>query len=119
MAYDADCGPCTRFKEVVQVLDRYHRVDFLSLINADQMGLLDSIPQSLKYKSFHLISPNGSIWSGAEALPILVNLFPLGKSMSKVFMTTPIGKRITEFVYLKFSKLHDSGSCKSQYQKTK
>lgn len=112
MAYDAECGPCTRFKELVRVLDRYHRIDFLSLTKADQLGKLDPIPQSLKYRSFHMISPTGNIWSGAEALPVMVRLLPLGKPMSKVFMTTPVGKRMTELLYTKFSKLHDSGSCK-------
>jgi len=59
LAYDADCGPCIRFKHVVDILDKYEKIDFISLVKADQEGLLDKIPIHQRYKSFHLIFPKG------------------------------------------------------------
>lgn len=44
LAYDANCGPCTRFRHIVDILDKYERIDFISLTKADQEGLLDKIP---------------------------------------------------------------------------
>jgi len=40
LAYDADCGPCTRFAFVVDILDKHEKIEFISLTNADQKGLL-------------------------------------------------------------------------------
>jgi predicted DCC family thiol-disulfide oxidoreductase YuxK len=116
IAYDADCGPCTRFKNAVDILDRYNRLDFLSLSKADELGLLDKIPQSLKYASFHLISPSGDVISGADALPHLIGLFPLGRPISKGITLLPGAKRMTRFVYSAFSRLRESGSCKFHYE---
>jgi len=58
LAYDADCGPCTRFRHAVDIFDIYQKINFISLAEADQKGLLEKIPASMRYKSFHLISPN-------------------------------------------------------------
>lgn len=112
MAYDADCGPCTSFKRLVDFLDVYHVIDFMSLIDADKLGLLDSIPKSMRFNSFHLISPAGDIRSGSEALYDLIALFPLGSYMSKLLVLIPGGKRMTRFLYDTFSKLHNSSSCR-------
>ncbi len=49
-------------------------IHFVSLTEADKSGLLDQIPQSIRFKSFHLISPSGDIQSGAEALIDLITL---------------------------------------------
>lgn len=119
MAYDADCGPCMRFKYIVDFLDAYHRIDFLSLTKADELGLLNRIPQSLRYTSFHLVSHTGRIWSGAEALLVLIDLLPLGSHISKIIALAPGGERITKFVYSKFSRIHGTGSCKSHITKRK
>ena len=44
LAYDSDCGPCTRFRHIVEILDKYERIDFVLLTKADEEGLLDEIP---------------------------------------------------------------------------
>ena len=57
LAYDADCGPCTKFANAVDILDKYEKIEFIPLTKADQKGLLAKIPAPLRYKSFHLILP--------------------------------------------------------------
>jgi len=44
LAYDSDCGPCTRFRHIVEILDKYERIDFVLLTKADEECLLDEIP---------------------------------------------------------------------------
>lgn len=111
MVYDADCGPCRRFKHFVDFLDIDNQIDFVPLTQAEEFGLLNRIPQYLRYKSFHLISPTGDIHSGAEAIPHLINLFPLGHYISKLIVLTPGGKRIMTSIYSTFSRFHDCSSC--------
>lgn len=109
--YDADCGPCTRFKRSIDLLDAHNRLDFMSLVEADDTGFLDSIPANLRHRSFHLISPTGSAYSAAKALPELVRLLPSGRLFYELMVRAPGGLRAVDFVYSVASRLHDSGSC--------
>jgi len=112
LAYDADCGPCTKFSHIVDAIDRQGKIDFISLVNADQKGLLDSIPPNLRYKSFHLIFfPGGVAKSGAEGFLELIAILPAGKIISSIINYFPGGKRIVRFIYGRFSKLHSVRSC--------
>ena len=111
LAYDADCGSCTRFMHVVDFLDKYEKIDFISLTRADQQGLLDKISAPLRYKSFHLIFPDGETKSGSEALLDLITILPLGRVISLIINYFPGGKQIMRFIYNRFSRLHDMGSC--------
>jgi predicted DCC family thiol-disulfide oxidoreductase YuxK len=111
LAYDANCGPCTKFKHIVDILDKYERIDFISLTKADQEGLLDKIPVHQRHKSFHLIFPKGDAKSGSEALLDLIVILPGGKIISPIINYFPGGKKAVGFIYKTFSRLHDRGSC--------
>jgi predicted DCC family thiol-disulfide oxidoreductase YuxK len=112
LAYDADCGPCTKFSYAVDILDKHEKIDFISLTKADQKGLLDKISAPLRYKSFHLIFPNGEIKSGSEALIELVAILPGGRIISPIINYLPGGKQFVHFIYTKASRLHDGTSCR-------
>jgi predicted DCC family thiol-disulfide oxidoreductase YuxK len=112
LAYDADCGPCTRFAHIVDSLDKNEKIDFISLTVADQQGMLDKISAPLRYRSFHLISPTGEAKSGSDALLKLISILPGGKIISPIIDYFPGAKLVVRFIYNKFSKLHDSGSCR-------
>jgi hypothetical protein len=75
-------APSTRFRNLVDILDNYEKIDFMSLTEADQKGLLDVIPAPLRYESFRLIFPNGEAKSGSEALLELIVILPGGKMIS-------------------------------------
>ena len=111
LAYDANCGPCTKFKRIVDILDKYERIDFISLTKADQERLLDKIPVHQRYKSFHLIFPNGDSKSGSDALLELIAILPGSKILSPIINYFPGGKKAVQFIYKRFSRLHDRGSC--------
>jgi predicted DCC family thiol-disulfide oxidoreductase YuxK len=112
LAYDADCGPCTSFKHFVHFIDTQRQVDFISLIEADETGLLDKIPRSARHASFHLVFPDGEILSGSSAIPSLIELLPHGKTISRVITSTPGGPGSIAFVYAWLARLHDRGSCR-------
>jgi predicted DCC family thiol-disulfide oxidoreductase YuxK len=111
LAYDVDCGPCTRFKRIVELLDARHRIDFLSLHKADKLGLLKGIPRPMRYTSFHLICQDGEILSGADGLVRLVAILPLGNQISKLIALTPGGEWMIKLLYKTFSRLHNSPTC--------
>ncbi len=109
--YDADCGPCSRFKRAIDFLDAYGRLEYSSLMEADEEGVLNGIPHNLRHRSFHLISPAGMVLSGAKALSSLIGLLPSGRAISKFIFLTPGGVSTMSFVYSVFSRLHNTGSC--------
>jgi predicted DCC family thiol-disulfide oxidoreductase YuxK len=111
LAYDANCGPCTKFKRIVDILDKYEKIDFISLTKAHRKGLLDKIPVHQRYKSFHLIFPKGDAKSGSEALLELILILPGGKIISQIINYFPGGKKAVGFIYNRFSRLHDKSSC--------
>ena len=113
LAYDVDCGPCRRFKEIVDFMDPKGRIAFLSLNEADDLGLLERVPRPKRHTSFHLIFSDGGVKSAAEAIPSVVRLFPMGVLLSKGLLV-PGGRRMVAGVYSIFSRLHDSGSCRYQ-----
>ena len=113
LAYDVDCGPCRRFKEIVDFMDPKERIAFLSLNEADDLGLLERVPRPKRHTSFHLIFSDGGVKSGAEAIPSVIRLFPMGVLFSKGLLA-PGGRRMVAGVYSIFSRLHDSGSCRYQ-----
>ena len=100
-----------KFRHIVDILDKYERIDFISLTKADQESLLDKIPVHQRYKSFHLISPKGEPKSGSEALLELIIILPGGKIISPLINYFPGGKKAVRFIYKRFSRLHDRGSC--------
>ena len=110
LAYDADCGPCSRFKRVVGVLDSRRRIAPISLARADADGILDGVPASRRHSSFHLVAPDGQVLSGAAAIPALVRMLPGGRIPSLMLMAPGV-PRAVRFVYQTLSRLHDSRSC--------
>lgn len=112
LAYDADCGPCTRFKAVVDFLDARGLIEFASLRQAEQEGTLDVIDSSLRYGSFHLIERGQGARSGADALlPLVKVLFPGSGAVSKALEDIPGCRRAISFGYSVVLRLHDSGAC--------
>jgi predicted DCC family thiol-disulfide oxidoreductase YuxK len=112
LVHDADCGPCTRFKQGVDFLDLHGMIGFVSIDRTQESGLLDGVPEARRHRSFHLILPNKRVESGAEALPTLMGLLPSGSAISTIVKSAPGGLTMLAFVYSIASRLHEVGSCR-------
>jgi predicted DCC family thiol-disulfide oxidoreductase YuxK len=117
LAYDASCGPCSRFKGLVEFLDARRRIAFVSLEEADKSGALEGVPPSLRYRSFHLLRPRegrvdgGGVRSGSDALLPLLRLLPGGDLAARFVEAAPGAEGAVSFAYSALSRLHDTGSC--------
>jgi predicted DCC family thiol-disulfide oxidoreductase YuxK len=112
LAYDAGCGPCSRFKAVVDFLDARGTIEFASLKQAEEVGALETINPSLRHRSFHLIASGQRALSGADALlPLVRLLLPGGGVVSTALETLPGCRRAISFGYSALSRLHDAGAC--------
>ena len=113
LVYDADCGPCTDFRRLVSFFDIRKRMSYVGLVEADREGLLRSIPAAERFRSFHLIGPNGDVESGTEALPTLLGLLPGGTVSSRLSLNPPVAAAIVG-LYSTLSRLHGTAGCKNQ-----
>jgi predicted DCC family thiol-disulfide oxidoreductase YuxK len=111
LVYDANCGPCTRFKRIIDFLDTHDRFRYDSLLRSDELGLLDSVPMAERHRSFHIISPEGRVSSGVLAIPTLLGQLPLGGIACALVSKAPGGMRLVNLVYSTFSRLHENSSC--------
>ncbi|HYY90454.1 MAG TPA: DCC1-like thiol-disulfide oxidoreductase family protein [Candidatus Dormibacteraeota bacterium] len=112
--YDADCGLCTRFKKSLDLLDVHGNLEFVSIDRAEEIGLLDSLPDARRHSSFHLVLPDNRVESGENALPTLIRLLPAGRVVVKMIVSAPKGQKLLNFVYSTVTRLHEVGSCKMQ-----
>ena len=111
LVYDADCGPCTKFRGAVGFLDPGRRMGYAGLAEAEREGLLDAVPRGRRRSSFHLVGPPGEVLSGADALPALLAQLPGGPLSSAALARCPPAFASAAFVYGVFSRLHGTGRC--------
>lgn len=111
LVFDSDCGRCTRFKNVVSILDTRGRMRYVGLSEADASGLLDAVPVDLRRRSFHLISPSGEVKSGPSAFPDLARLLPSGGLSARLLEQSVPVSWVCARIYLVLSWLHDARAC--------
>ena len=110
LAYDSDCGICTRFRNMVAFLDAKHKLEFTDLKDADSLGLLEGVPPAKRYASFHVVDTQGEGKSGAEALPTLSLHLP-GGGISGAIFSSPLPFKTIRFAYNALSRMHGTGAC--------
>jgi predicted DCC family thiol-disulfide oxidoreductase YuxK len=111
LAYDAGCGPCSKFRAVVGFLDARRIVDFVDIEDAERSGLLDGVPQAHRYASFHVVSQDDTVAgtkgvaSGSAAILPLVRALSPHASMV-VGRVSSLGAAL-QFGYTTLSRLHN------------
>ncbi len=82
--YDDDCGFCRWC--VVQLLawdDRGQRLLRPAAIQSDRgAALLASIPETDRLKTAHVVGPDGTVYSGGDAAPVVADLLPAGAPLA-------------------------------------
>ena len=112
LAYDAECGACTRFKSLVEFLDGRRCIGFVSLREAEANGELDSIGPAARYASFHLLRKGKKAVSGDDAvLPLARALLPGGTQFPDAIERVPVLRAFVSFGYSAVSRLHGLPSC--------
>ena len=74
LVYDDSCSLCRAWKNLLVGVDAGRHLKPISIQNAGKLGLLKGIPPSEHYKSFHLVTHDGSVISAGKAIPVLLRL---------------------------------------------
>ena len=94
--YDADCGFCRWSADKILAWDLHHRLRPVALQDPEADGLLSSIERERRMASWHLVTPDGRIFSAGAAVPELMRLLPGGFPAAFIAGLAP---RPTEMAY--------------------
>jgi predicted DCC family thiol-disulfide oxidoreductase YuxK len=82
--YDEDCGFRRWGVDRLLRLDRRRELEAVPIQRAEGADLLSSMTADDRLESWHVRSPGGRIWSGGEAMPVILRLLPAGKGPARV-----------------------------------
>lgn len=99
LLYDDECGMCRAFARIVGALDLHRRMTRVPFAHPKASVLLNSLPLSEQYRSFHLVLPTGRIHSAGAGVPAVVGLLPTGAVVSKLLARAPQLLRTIRYLY--------------------
>jgi predicted DCC family thiol-disulfide oxidoreductase YuxK len=87
--YDADCDFCRWGIDRLLRLDGKHLLRAVPIQSAEGNELLLPMPPGDRLESWHVRSPDGRLWSGGDAVPVVLRLLPGGKGLAWVATRSP------------------------------
>ena len=94
--YDADCGFCRWSLDKLLAWDGEGRLRPDALQSAEPDELLPGMSEKEKMASWHLVAPEGRVWSAGAAAAPIARLLPKGAPIAFLAETFP---RLTERAY--------------------
>lgn len=82
LLYDEDCGICSALTRVIRALDWRHRIS-IRPIQASR-DLLRGIPEERHLDAFHVLSPDGDVSTGGQAVPALLGALPVFSGLARL-----------------------------------
>jgi predicted DCC family thiol-disulfide oxidoreductase YuxK len=76
--YDRDCGFCRWTLAQILRFDSARRLRPLPIQSPEGQRLLGGVPEADRLSSWHLVTPDGAVRSGAEGFPGLFSRLPAG-----------------------------------------
>ena len=103
--FDNDCGFCRWSLSMILSWDRHDRLRPVALQSPEADDLLKGMDTEQKMASWHLVAPDGRIYSGGEALSPMASLLPDGAPIASLASGFP---RATDRAYRWVAKNRDS-----------
>jgi predicted DCC family thiol-disulfide oxidoreductase YuxK len=94
--YDEDCGFCRWATGRVLAWDRRDRIRAVALADPEAERLLPGMDRERLMASWHVLGPDGRVWSAGRAVAPLLRLLPAGAPLAAVAAAFP---RITDHLY--------------------
>jgi predicted DCC family thiol-disulfide oxidoreductase YuxK len=103
LIYDGECGICRQAVEILKRWDREHVLRYVPFQDAAAVARFD-IPLPKLAAAMHVISRDGRIASGADAVPRLLELFPGKRWLAPLFRipgVLPLARRIYAWIAMR------------------
>src|SRR2546422_7813402 len=82
LLYDRDCGICSALSRWIHRADVRGRIRFESIQSG--RALLTGLPDERMLDAWHIITPDGHVTTGGDAVPTLVGAFPIGAGLGRL-----------------------------------
>jgi len=89
LLYDGDCGFCRLAAKAALRLDDDRRLRAVAIQSEEGQRLLTEVAAGSRLDSFHLVTPGGSVISGADAAPPLARLLRGGHVPARAMRRFP------------------------------
>ena len=96
LLYDSDCGFCRWSVDKLLSWDRRRGLRPVALQDEESRELLGGVPEDERMASWHLVLPDGRVFSAGAAAAPLLRLLPGGSPLAALLSTFP---RTTERTY--------------------
>jgi len=96
--FDADCPICLRSVEALKRKDKRRVLAFRSIRHPETPKLFPSLSPEALEQSIHLVSPDGKVREGAEAVEALLALLP-GLSWTGLLFRLPFARPLARWLY--------------------
>jgi predicted DCC family thiol-disulfide oxidoreductase YuxK len=87
--YDEDCGFCRWSADKLRVWDTRRRLTFAAIQTARGSELLVAVPEALRLDSMHAVTPDGRVWSGGQAVRVILAQLPGGSILAPIAAAFP------------------------------
>jgi predicted DCC family thiol-disulfide oxidoreductase YuxK len=94
--YDADCGFCRWSADRLKRWDSRGALAFAPIQSAKGRELLHAVPVNARLDAMHAVTGDGRLWSGGEALRVLLEVLPGGMVSATIAGAFP---EATELAY--------------------
>ena len=87
--YDEDCGFCRWSADKLRAWDGRRRLTFAPIQSARGADLLHAVPVAGRLDSMHAVAPDGRVWSGGQAVRVILAELPGGNALASIAATFP------------------------------
>jgi predicted DCC family thiol-disulfide oxidoreductase YuxK len=87
--FDEDCGFCRWSADKLRRWDTRDRLMFASIQSAKGAELLHAVPVAERLDSMHAVAPDGRVWSGGQAVRVVLTELPGGSALASIAATFP------------------------------
>jgi predicted DCC family thiol-disulfide oxidoreductase YuxK len=96
LLYDEGCGFCRWSADKIKGWDSRRALAFASIQGETGTDLLHAVPPERRLDTMHAVTPDGRVWSGGEAVRVIVARLPGGTVLASIARAFP---EATEIAY--------------------
>ena len=97
--YDADCGLCTFFRDVVLRLDMHRRILSIPIASREADPYLGDLDEVHRWASMHVVGLDGVRSSAGCGFVELLTVLPLVNGLGRLLRIRDSGRRLADRVY--------------------
>jgi len=87
--YDEDCGFCRWSADKLKAWDTRRRLTFAAIQGPRGTELLHVVPEADRLDSMHAVTTDGRVWSGGQAVRVILAELPSGRVLASVAAVFP------------------------------